>query len=180
MEFREQIIPIVTDVMELLQRELRSELEAQGHKLTGRLSDSIVFDISSDEKEIKGTMYAEQYAGALEFGVKAEKIPYSGRSGKGGTSLYIQGLINFFELRGLSGREAIGAAFATAAVHKREGMPTRSSSKYSSNGARTGFIRTTIERNMDKIKTIIEDRYTAKLELIFGETFEYSNIKFVR
>jgi hypothetical protein len=179
MSFTSDIVPILTDVMEMLQGELRKEIAAQGHVLTGRLSDSIEFEIDESAGQATGKMYAEEYGGILEVGVKAERIPYSGRTGKGGTSLYIQGLINFWELRGLSGREAVGAAFATATVQKREGMPTRGSYQHSSTGERTGFIRTVIERNTDDIAKIIEERYGATLALNFVESFSgYENIRF--
>lgn len=180
MSFATDVIPIVTDVMQLLQVQLRSQLEQQGHRLSGKLSNSIEFEISASGDEVLGKMYAEDYSGVLEFGVKPARVPYSGNGGKGGTSLYIQGLISFWEQRGLSGREAIGAAFATAKVHAREGMPSRGSFKYSSTGERTGFIRTTIDTNMDKITQVIQDRYGARLELNFGESLgSYENLTII-
>lgn len=174
------IVPVITEVMTLLRDDLRKEADAQGHTLTGRLSDSIEFEVVEQTGEVVGRMYAEDYSTYVEMGVKASRIPYSGRSGRGGTSLYIQGLVSFWEERGLSDREALSAAFATAAVHKREGMPTRSSYRYSSTGERTGFIRQTIERNLDKIGGIIEQRFGAILDLNFSESLgQYENIKFV-
>lgn len=179
MSFATDVIPIMTEVMTLLRGNLRSQAEAQGHKLTGRLSESIEFEVFSDDSGVIGRMYAEDYSSVLEFGVTAERIPYSGRSGRGGVSQYIQGLISFWEGQGLSGREATGAAFATAAVHPREGMPTRNSYQFSSTGARTGFIRTTIEETTPDIEQIILDKYGVRLQLNFAQTLrQYENIKF--
>lgn len=180
MSFAADITPIISDVMEILQTELRKNAEAQGHSLTGKLSESIEFEILEDGEEVIGRMFAEDYGAFLEVGVRADRIPFSGKTGAGGTSLYIQGLIDFWELRGLSGREAVGAAFATAHVQAREGMPTRASGRFSSTGERTGFIRTTIEQNLGDIGTIIQNRYGAFLELSFGKSLgQYDNIKFV-
>ena len=166
--------------MALLRDDLRKEADAQGHSLSGKLSESIEYEVVEGAGEVIGRMYAEDYATYLELGVKAERIPYSGRTGKGGTSLYIQGLISFWEQRGLSDREAVSAAFATAAVHAREGMPTRSSYRHSTTGERTGFIRETIDRNLEKIGSIIESKFGAVLSLSFSESLgQYENIKLI-
>jgi len=174
-----QLKPIVNEVMLLLRERLRSEAAAQGHRLTGKLEDSIDFEITETESEAVGKMYAEDYGVFVEFGVKSGRIPYSSGGGRrGGTSAYIQGLVSFWEHKGLSGREALGAAFATAKVHEREGMPTRKSFAFSSTGQRTGFIKTTIDESMDDITRIIEEKYAIEFELNFAESLGvYDNIK---
>jgi len=180
MSFSADILPIISDVMEILQTELRKNAEAQGHSLTGKLAESIEFEIEDNGDEVIGKMFAEDYGLILEFGTRADRVPFSGKTGAGGTSLYIQGLIDFWENRGLSGRDAIGAAFATAHVQAREGMPTKASGRFSSTGERTGFIRTTIEQNLSTIGSIIQDRYGAFLEIDFAKNLgQYDNIKFV-
>ena len=180
MSFTADILPIISDVMEILQTELRKNAEAQGHSLTGKLAESIEFEIEESGEEVIGRMFAEDYGSILEVGVRADRVPFSGKTGTGGTSLYIQGFIDFWELRGLSGREAIGAAFATAHVQAREGMPTRASGRFSSTGERTGFIRTTIEQNLDEIGAIIQNRYGATLELDFAKSLgQYDKIQFI-
>ena len=165
------LLPVVRDVMNEIRQSLRQSQTDQGHNLTGRLRDSIDYEIESNSDSISAKMYMEDYGVYVEFGVKADNIPFGGKSGKGGTSKYIQGLISFFELRGLSGREAIGAAFATAHKHKREGMPTRNSSRYSKTGERTGFVRTVIERDTKDISAKIEKEFGIKLEFEFKEAF---------
>lgn len=174
-----QLKPIVTEVMQLLRTKMRAEARAQGHRLTGRLEESIDFEIEEKDWEAVGRMFAEDYSTFVEFGVKASRIPYSsGGGGRGGTSLYIQGLISFWEHKGLSGREAIGAAFATAKVHAREGMPSRASYSFSSTGERTGFIKTAIDESMAEITKLIEERYGIAFELNFGQSLgTYDNIK---
>lgn len=170
---------VLTSILDELQKALRAELKVQGHVLTGNLSDSIEYEITIDRNEAVGRMYFAEYGGFVEVGVSAENIPFGGRSGSGGTSRYIQGLISFWEGRGLSGREAIGAAFATAQVHKREGMPSRASYQYSSSGERTGFARTVIEDNTERIGQTISELYGAELNLQFAAEFSnYEKIRF--
>jgi len=155
---------LIVDIMLELQTALRDELAAQGHVLTGKLSDSIMFEVSADGDEIVGQMYVADYGVFVNVGVTADRIPFGGRSGKGGTSQYIQGLISFWEGRGLSGREAIGAAFATAHVHAREGMPSRGSYKYSSNGERLGFVQDAVESRIARIEKTLSEKFSATLE----------------
>ena len=127
------MIEAVEAAMKHIQAELRAELEAQGHRLTGALEESVQYRVfSRGSTVVVGEMSSLSYGFAIELGVPASRIPYSGRSGRGGRSAYIQGLVRFFELRGLEPREALSAAFATATVHKREGMPTASSFGFSS------------------------------------------------
>lgn len=167
---------LLVEIMLELQSLLRDELQGQGHELTGKLSDSIKFEISSDGTEAVGQMFFEDYGIYVNLGVKAENIPFGGRGTgkKGGTSRYIQGLIEFWEHRGLSGREAIGAAFATARVHAREGMPTRASYQHSGTGERTGFVRTAVVDRIDKIGESIQRRFGQTLELQFANSFSGS------
>lgn len=171
-------LELVTEIMTELQKVLRDELAAQGHVGTGNLSKSIQFEVSEDGNEATGIMYFEDYGVYVEAGVSADRIPFGGRSGGGGTSKYIQGLVTFWEGRGLSGREALSAAFATARVHKRDGMPSRSSYQFSSTGERTGFVRTAIEDNLQKISDRIRQKFGAELELFIGQALsqQYENI----
>ena len=161
------------DLMLLLQRRLREKLQTQGHRLTGAMEQSLQFDISEMETGVLCTMYGTDYSIFLEKGVRPANIPYTiGGSGNGGTSQYISGLIDFWEKRGLSGREAVGAAFATATKHKREGMPTQSSYNFSSDGTRLGFASTVLEESENEIIQMIETKYGYILELSIGNAFE--------
>jgi len=162
---------VIEFVMLDLRDKLRKSQDDQGHRLTGKLRESIDYTTERTGNAIISKMYMEDYGVFVEFGVSADRIPYSGKSGRGGTSKYIQGLISFFELRGLSGREAVGAAFGTAAIHKREGMPTRRSSRFSKTGERTGFIRTVIEKEVKSITDKIEKEFGVIIELQFKDSF---------
>ena len=164
-ELDQAIISGLRAAMERLQTDLRGELKAQGHNLTGRLSDSIEYEIEVEGDVVRAVMECEDYGLAIEFGVPAANIPYTPGGGGGGTSKYIQGLIRFWSLRGVTGREGVRAAFATAAKHKREGMPTRSSHAFSTTGARTGFAATVLERDLELIGRILEEKTGYSLEI---------------
>lgn len=171
---------VVDDIMNEIREALRAELQRQGHVLTGNLSESLEYEISADGYSIVGRMYLADYGIFVETGVTADRIPYGGRSGKGGTSKYIQGLIRFWEDRGLSGREAIGAAFATANVHAREGMPSRNSYAFSQTGERTGFVRTVLEEQTKPITDRLFQKYGDAVVLDLQSALsEFDKIKFV-
>lgn len=144
----------INEVLNFVKGKLQEELIAQGHVLTGNLRDSIDGIIHEAGDFIIGFIEIEDYGLIVDKGVKAKKIPYKRGSGAK-SSKYIAALIRFFELRGLSDKEARSAAFATANVHKREGMPTYRSSRFSSNGKRTGFITETIESIGVEVETIM-------------------------
>lgn len=132
--------------VEDLAKKLKSELEAQGHRATGRLADSIEAVNGGSEFLLVSEILMESYWNNVNYGVSASKIPYSGRNGRGGTSLYIQGLINWAKVikPNLSEKEAKSFAFAVANKHKKEGMPTRGSYAYSNNGRRLRFVETAL------------------------------------
>jgi len=122
-------------------------------------------------------MTALNYGIIIEVGVPASKIPYSGRR-NGGKSKYIQGLIRFWQLKGLGEKESIRAAFATAAVHKREGMPSRGSYGYSRNGERKNWIKNTVTNNLEKIGAVLKKEVGVILNLELSETLEFEPLKF--
>ena len=167
----------MTEVMILLQSEARKELEDQGHRLTGSLSESLQYKVTATDDKVVGTLEGNDYGVYLEFGVAANRIPYGGKSGKGGKSKYIEGLVRFFTIKGLEPREALRAAFATAAVQKREGMPTRRSFGFSSNGKRTGFVSNSAERLFDKFSQIIETKIGIQLSLTIVPDLKIEPIK---
>ena len=124
---------------------LRREWAAQGHHLTGAWEQSLT-TVATDAGAVAT---ANCYGGIVNSGVPAKRIPYGGRSGHEGNSKYITGLLNYFKLRGLPEKEALRATFATAAKHKKEGMPTHASLQYSSTGSRLRFIQTALDNAPD-------------------------------
>jgi hypothetical protein len=158
-------------VMRVLQHRLQKKLEAQGHYNTGRLSKSLEYEVVFENGAFVGRMGGEDYGLALEFGIRPEKIPYSPGRGRGGRSQYIQGLVKFWQGKGLNDREALSAAFATANVHKREGVPTRASYQFSRTGTRTGFITEVLNESIFEIQGLMEDEFEGVgLEIALSET----------
>lgn len=154
----EEFERLVSDLIEAL----RDEYKEQGHVLTGRLIKNIDSEIRETARAFEGEITLLPYARYLESGVKAQNIPYSPGSGKK-SSKYIEALIDYFIKRGRNQKEAKRAAFATATKHKREGMPTRSSFRFSKNGRRKFAIRETIEGEGKKIIEKFTDRMTIRI-----------------
>lgn len=142
-------------VLDFVKDKMREELIDQGHVMTGTLRDSIDVVIKEAGEYIYGFIEVENYGLVVDGGIKAKKIPYSRGSGAK-RSKYIEALIRFFQYKGLALKEARSAAFATANVHKVEGLPTFRSHSFAANGRRTGFIRYTIDvvtPNIDSMMT---------------------------
>lgn len=146
----------LAEFLEKLKVEIQDELKAQGHVLTGTLLNSIEVEIQERPNLIRGLIWMEDYGEAIDTGVPASSVPFSGATGRGGTSDYIQGLFTFFKLKGLEEEEALSAAFATAYVAKREGHPTRGSFVHSTNGRRTGFFTDTLNNAAQEIDTFFD------------------------
>lgn len=128
----------------------RGELIAQGHRLTGNLVNSFEQTIMFVSGSIKAEVFVADYGLIIDSGVKPSRIPYNRGSGAR-TSKYIEALIEYWRKRGLNELNAKRAAFATAAKQKREGMPTRDSYRYSTNGRRLDWRKHATEASKDKI-----------------------------
>jgi hypothetical protein len=130
---------------------------AQGHELTGNAVRELETRIiqTSTLSIIDGLVV--DYMVPNNTGVTAARIPYSPGSGAK-TSKYIEGLIRYAKQRmGASDKEAKGIAFAIASRHKKEGMPTVASAKFSSTGKRTGFIEAALDSKQAEFEQIIND-----------------------
>lgn len=161
-----------------LERELKMELlatwRAQGHYMNGAVVESAEFvaERATDRFSVLVKMFP--YAGYVDRGVPAAKIPFSQPSGRGGRSKYIQALIRYAEKKmGLPEREAKSVAFAIAMKQKREGMPTRASMRFSSTGKRTGWIDETINRTRPMIDAMMDqfvgDAFVTAWENMIGK-----------
>lgn len=129
------------------------ELAQQGHRATGKGIESVegvVSDITVDK--LVGVIMANDYLLPVDTGVKASRIAYNPGSGTR-TSKYIEGLIRWAGVvkPSLSPKERKSFAFAVAAKHKREGMPTRASFSFSRNGRRKDWVKFGLADNVDAI-----------------------------
>ena len=128
---------------------LARELIAQGHRGSSKLIDSLAGTVGKIQGGFEIVITANHYYKFVDQGVRPSRVPYSGRRGRGGKSQYIQALIAYFKKKGAADPKA--AAFATAAKHKKEGMPTRASFRFSKTGKRTEFIDEMLKKHEDNI-----------------------------
>ena len=148
------------------------EWRKQGHELSGDAvrNMSTVSVPFSNGVRIEG--YVPDYMAYLNVGIPANRIPYTPNSGKP-YSKYIEGLKEYAKKRmGKSDKEALGVAFAIASKHKREGMPTRSSARFSQTGKRTGFIETALEAKAPEIEQEIRDSIEEEVRLVITSYFK--------
>lgn len=161
------IKPILENVMQLMQGRFRASLKAQGHVNKGNLSDSIAYTVEVSGDIGIGKMELADYGIYVNVGVSASRVNYP-----------IQVMIDWWQDRGLSEREATRAAWATRAVHKREGIPTRASARFSETGDRLGFVEAAVEQSLEEIGALIEQQYGSLIELNFSEFFNRDKIRF--
>jgi hypothetical protein len=157
-----------------LRIKLGQELRDQGHNLTGDLITSLEYRVRTTVGGIIVEFLSNNYGAYLNTGIPAYRIPYTpGGRRRGGTSMYIQGLIRYVERRiGLRGREAVGVAFAIARAHKREGMPTQASHRFSKNGRRTGWIDAVLKGEEKEIDRQVREFVGRELDVLFSNFFK--------
>lgn len=145
------------NIGELVKDTLIRTIEEQGHRFTGKLQDSIRYELERKSFLGRIVFYAEYYSDFVDGGVPANRIPYNPnqRTGKK-TSKYIERLINFVinKLR-VGSDNAKNVAFMIARKHAKEGMPTNNSSKYSKTGERLDYIQISLARTRAKIRELL-------------------------
>jgi len=150
---------------DMMKYQLMHEWKAQGHYMTGKAVETIEFKA----KEVRGafeiSLYALPYATYLERGILPQHIPFGGKTGKT-KSMYIEGLRQYVEKRmGITGKKALSIAFAIAHTHKREGMPSKKSMRFSSTGKRTEWINDTMFKREKLIRQFLMDEVGEALDL---------------
>ena len=159
------IEPKLKDIAEKVRLDLATELEEQGHRLSGKLEKSISYEILQEPNAFVIAFDYLKYGIYVNNGVSPQNIPFSGRTGRGGTSKYIQALIDYAQARGMN--KPVSAAFAIAYKHKREGMPTKASRRFSANGRRTGFQNQVIEDVQKELPNLIDKHLFNQLRIVF-------------
>jgi len=158
---------------------VKIELALQGHKLTGALIDSVKEEVRRTDKGaiIDGVLL--DYGIPVNTGVPASNVPFTPNSGAK-SSKYIAGLQLFAKLRfKVSDKEALSIAFAIAKKHKKEGIPTKTSKRFSKTGKRTGAIQDALAKVDPKIQDIIQTVIVAYTNKIVVEAFT-TNLKDVK
>lgn len=147
----------VNEISRIATEAVALEWRKQGHELTGQA----VRNISTVQVPFAGGIriegYVPDYMAYLNAGISKDRIPYTPNSGAP-RSKYIEGLKEYAKKRmGASDKEALGIAFAIASKHKREGMPTRASARFSQTGKRTGFIEVALLSKEQEIEQVIRE-----------------------
>jgi hypothetical protein len=155
---------LADDISALAIEVIAMEWRAQGHELSGsavkQMETVVKFEINT--LVIEGLV--PDYMAINNSGVTAARIPYTPNSGRP-PSKYISGLIDYVKRRmGKSDKEAMSIAFAIASKHKKEGMPTKGSVRFSTTGKRTGFIEQALDKNSPKFIELIENAITFSVE----------------
>jgi len=141
---------------------------AQGHELTGKAVRELETRIieTANGTEIQG--WVLDYMASLNTGVPASRIPYSPGSGARSS-----GLIDYVKRRmGKTDREAKSIAFAIASRHKKEGMPSKASVRFSSTGKRTGFIEAALDGIEPKLAALIEQGIEETINFVIESFFK--------
>lgn len=151
----EPIFLIAQRIGETQVETIRDQIAAQGHRLTGRLSASVEYQVKMVPDGLVIQFLLNEYGVPLNTGVIASRIPF-GRPTGAKVSKYIQGLIRFAKLRfRVTEKEAKGIAFAIAHKHIKEGMPTRGSYRFSKTGKRTEYLEDAILQNTAQIEKFL-------------------------
>jgi hypothetical protein len=151
------------------------EWEAQGHKMSGKVYKEIEYQVKQTVDTLTLSGFMPFYGNIIAAGVKSGKIPYSGRTGRGGVSKYIQALQRYAQARmGIEDeKKSLSVAFAIATVQKKGGMPTQGSYKYTSTGKRTDWVEEAFKKNEDKITEAVRDMsrdvLSVKLDVLIAQ-----------
>jgi hypothetical protein len=150
----------VKQLVDLIKQALAEEFEAQGHKLTGKTIASITQQIQKSDIELIIEFYGSGVNAIVNKGVSADRIPFQRGSGAG-SSLYIDALTEYAKKRmGAYGKEARSIAFAIAQTHKKEGMPTRGSYRFSSTGERLAFVDIALDKKASEVAILAQRIYS--------------------
>lgn len=179
----DKAVDIVQELMDELVIDVQKELEAQGHNLSGKLKESLRAEVKRFPNMVQGLLLGRNYGRYVDRGVAASRIPFdpNRRGGGSGTSDYIQGLQDFWKKikPSMTDKEALSAAFATAKVHAKEGMPSKNSFKFSNNGKRLGFFTDTVSEKQDELIEKVQSRTSSLWRGIIVNmiTQEFKNIE---
>lgn len=170
-EFRE----IAEKIGELTVEAIKISFRMQGHRLTGGLEKSINYKVSLDGAGARVFILMEDYGVIQDQGVSAQNIPFGG-GGSAKRSKYIQGLTEFAQKRfSVDIKEAESIAFAIANVHKREGMHTRASNRFSKTGKRRGAIKEALDDTQEEREQLIQEALSKAIKVTFEQIFKDGN-----
>jgi hypothetical protein len=162
---------------DIVKEAVKIEFVRQGHKLTGGLINSIDYRVNAMTTGANIEFLLYDYGMIQNFGVKAERIPFNPGSGAK-SSKYIDGLKLYARLRfGVDEKQAQSIAFAIAYKHKKEGMPTKASARFSSTGKRTGAIEAALDETESEVVRLIDAAMLEYINTVFLQAWSEINGK---
>lgn len=150
--------------LEFLKSEIQAELEAQGHRATGKLIDEIEIIITQKTEDVmRGEIKMQDYYTYINTGTRPHWPPFS--------AIYEWAKV---VKRGEDDREIRSFSYAVQRTIAEQGTPTRGSFAYSRNGRRTEFSKFAIDNNQDQFKEILD------LAAVFRVILDESSAEFLR
>jgi hypothetical protein len=149
-------------VGEVVKKAVKQAFILQGRSLTGALVNSIDYNVNATVTSAFIEFTLLDYGMILNYGVPANRIPYSPGSGAK-SSKYIDGLKMYAKLRfGANDKEAERIAFAIARKHKKFGMPL---------DKKIGAVQNGIDDSKKEVEELISEALTEVINVLFLSSF---------
>jgi hypothetical protein len=152
---------IAEGLMSIFQQSIKRKAILRGHSDRGDMVNSIVYELSEAGDTVTATMYGNNYSVYVNYGVAAGRVKYP-----------IKVMIDYLKRKGLPEKEATSAAWATRAIHKKEGMPTKASARFSKDGKRTHFVNDGFDEAMDEAIRYFEETTNNTIEVTISGIFK--------
>lgn len=149
-------------VGEVVKKAVKQAFVMQGRTLTGALVNSIDYSVNATVTSAYIEFTLLDYGMILNYGVPANRIPYSPGSGAK-SSKYIDGLKMYAKLRfNANDKEAERIAFAIARKHKKFGMPL---------DKKTGAVEKGLDKSKEEVEELINEALTQVINVMFLSSF---------
>lgn len=139
--------------------DIKIELLAQGHNLTGQTINSIYAQMTFED----GTIILEGY-GSVVVAIQDKGVEPNRTSWR-----QFPFLIQYFRQRGYNEKQAKAFAAATIRTWAKQGMSTLASKRFSETGQRQGAVETVFEENADRYDQALGDAVDLSLQEIFDQ-----------
>ena len=158
----------ILDAVLIAEGAVKKEAVLQGHVDTGALLQSFVHEVSYNDNEAEGIVFAADYAIFVNVGVPAEKVRYP-----------IKVMVAWWKRKGLPTVEAIRAAWATKKKHEKVGIPTVESRAFSQTGKRLGFVQSGLDRVANEIESVFEEKMIKNAMVVFDDALVFEDYELV-
>lgn len=145
---------------------LKNEVLEQGHKDTGKLINSMNYDIIEKGNIIEVMFTYAFYGRFVNDGVPASKVRYG-----------IEIIIDWAKRKGIiKSKKDYGIAYAIKATHQKQGIPSKGSFKFSKNGRRKDFQDHVIKQIPSTVNPLIEKELIKPLQMFFFDMLKNSKV----